>query len=459
MSRFGIGGGGGGTRSGGDGPTKPPHGGVVDIAEARALLQREELEKVAQVMQREGHPPDAIHNALHNKNIQFSTPASDDALAELVAKYAAGYVPRLAKVDMAGFMATIYPAPRFVVDLLIPRNEVTLGGGHGGSGKSILFLAMAAHVACGKEWAEFKVEKSRVVFVTLEDSAEHVMHRLQKIICEYLFTPDEVAEIERNLIVIDGTSSPELMIEFNEFGTRRLLPTQMMREVEAAVEGAGLIIIDNASDAFGGNENVRRDVSTFIRHLAGIARANDAGLVILAHIDKAAARGSANGNSYSGSTQWHNAARSRLAMVDVDGQLQLHHEKFNRSRQADPVYLTWTANGVLIPGRSATAAANREELAKTDRDAVLRAMFAAQQLGRAIPSAMRGPTTAFSALEPLPEMETFWNKNGKRRFNTAVLSLQADKMLAQNEEWNDQRNRRAHLELTALGLAAARRLS
>lgn len=456
MSRFGIGSG-GGTRGGSEGPPKTPtQGGVVDLAAARALLQEEQLAKVAQTMQREGHPPDAIRNALHSHNHQLSAPVSDDALDALLAKYAAGYLPRLAKATMEGFMATVYPPPRFVVDQLIPRNEVTLGGGHGGSGKSILFLAIAAHVAAGIGWDRFDVEKCPVVFVTLEDQIDHVMYRLQKIIREYML---DASAIERNLIIIDGTAAPELVTEYNEFGTRRLVPTQMMREVEAAVAGAGLIIIDNASDAFGGNENARRDVRAFIRHLAEIGRQNDAAVVLLAHIDKVAAREGGSGNNYSGSTAWHNSTRSRLALVEVEGQLQLHHEKHNRSRQAEPVYLTWTDNGVLIPGRSAAAAATRDEEAKSDRDAVLRAMLAAQARGRQVPAAMRGPATAFSALEPLPEMEPFWTgKNGKRRFNTALLSLQADKLLAERKEWNEQKNLRAHLELTALGGAAARRI-
>ncbi len=449
MSKFGIG------ISSGQKPLANGKG-FVDPNAARALRQEEKLSTLAQSMRRDGHPPDAISNALDDQNKQFPSPLSEDALAELVEGFTAGYVSRLTKMPMDGFMEAVYPAPRFVVDQLIPRNEVTLAGGHGGSGKSILFLALAAHVASGRSWDRFDVEQCPVVFVSLEDQGNHVMHRLQKIIKTYLLDHTKVASA---LQVVDGTDFPELMVEVSEYGTHNLMPTQMMREIERAVAGAGLVIIDNASDAFGGNENERRAVRTFVRHLAILARANDAAVVLLAHIDKAAAREGGNGNNYSGSTAWHNSTRSRLALVEVEGQLQLHHEKHNRSQRAEPISLMWTDDGVLVPGQSATAASMREEEAKSDANAVLRAMYAAQVRGIQVPAGTRGPSTAWSAVEALTEMEKFWGKNGKRRFNTALLTLQTDNLLARREEWNEQKNLRAHLELTAMGEAAARRIA
>jgi RecA-family ATPase len=359
---------------------------------------------------------------------------------------------------MDGFMEAAYAPPRFILDQLIPRNEVTLGGGHGGSGKSILFLAIAAHVACGKGWDRFDVEQCPVVFISLEDHADHVMYRLQKIIKTYLLDPAAVA---RNLQVFDGTAAPELMIEVNEFGTRHLMPTQMMQEVEAAVAGAaaGLVILDNASDAYGGNENERRSVRTFIRHLAGIARQNDAALVLLAHLDKEAARNGGRGNNYSGSTAWHNSTRSRLALLEVDGQFQLHHEKHNRSQRADPVLLMWTEDGVLMPGKSGTAAAARERQAASDADAALLAMRAAQSLDIRVPAVEAGPATSWSTISHVPEMATFRGKEGKRRFHSALLVLFADGLLIRQDFKTDQRKKRVAWELTAKGEAAASRIA
>lgn len=426
--------------------------GTVDRSALLALLHEENFTKLAQAMQIKGHSPDEIMGALWDENSRQPSPLDEERLDAIVARciedYRKGYAPRLIQVPMSGFMRKEYPAPRFIVDNLIPRNEVTLAGGHGGSGKSMLFLALAAHVASGKSWADFEVEQCRVVFVSLEDQGDHVMYRLQKIISEYLL---DIAQVEANLQVIDGTSHPELMIEVNEYGTHTLQPTQTMQEIERTVAGAGLIIIDNASDAYGGNENERRGVRRFIHHLAGIARANNAAVVVLAHIDKAAARHGGNGNSYSGSTAWHNSTRSRLALLEVDGQLQLHHEKFNRSRQAEPVPLMWTDDGVVVPGKSASAAAARAKRAQADNDAALQVMRAAQSLDLRVPAAASGPVTSWSVVSHLPAMDAFQGKDGKRRFHSALHALSTDGLLIRQDYRTDQRKTRTAWELTAKG--------
>ncbi len=123
------------------------------------------------------------------------------------------------------------------------------------------------------------------------------------------------------------------------------------------MEGADAILIDNASDTFGGNENGRAEVKKFVRLLAQeIARKNDAGLMLLAHVDKASAKFGAKGNSYSGSTAWHNSARSRLALLDENGALELRHEKANFSACASPVTLTRNPDGVLMPANAGAVA-------------------------------------------------------------------------------------------------------
>lgn len=433
--------------------------GPIDLAAAQELLHEEALSMRAQTMQREGRSPEEIMGAIWDENSRHPSPLEEEKLDALIARctedYRKEYVARLIKVPMMGFMKSAYPPPRFIVQHLIPRNEVTLGGGHGGSGKSILFLALAAHVACGQGWGDFHVEKCRVLFVSLEDQADHVMHRLQKVISNYLLDP---AEVETNLQIVDGTRDPELMIECNEYGTHRLLPTQTLQEIETVAAGVGLIIIDNASDAFGGNENARREVRAFIRKLGQIARVNDAGVVLLAHIDKAAARHGGNGNSYSGSTAWHNSTRSRLALLEVNGQLQLHHEKHNRSRKSEPVPLMWTEDGVLVPGNASSAAAARAQQAREDSDAALDAMRAARSHGIRVPSSASGSSTSWHALEHLQEMRAFAGKEGKRRFHSALLALCADGYLIREPFRTEQRKTREAWELTMKGETMTKRI-
>jgi RecA-family ATPase len=181
----------------------------------------------------------------------------------------------------------------------------------------------------------------------LEDEAATVRYRLRRIIEVYSLPPEHVIDA---LTVFDGSGCDAAMAtETMQEGVRRLEPTVGMDRVAAAVKGAGLIVVDNASDAYAGNENERRQVRAFIRLLTGIARENDAGMLLLAHIDKSAAKYGANGNSYSGSTAWHNSVRSRLALLSEDGRITLTHEKAQFSQSADSVPMAFTDHGVLVP--------------------------------------------------------------------------------------------------------------
>lgn len=63
-----------------------------------------------------------------------------------------------------------------------------------------------------------------------------------------------------------------------------------MEVLRVLCEGYGLIVFDNASDAFAGNENDRTQVRAFIRMLNKVAVEEDCAVLLLAHIDKAGAK-------------------------------------------------------------------------------------------------------------------------------------------------------------------------
>src|SRR5690606_6765955 len=127
---------------------------------------------------------------------------------------------------------------------------------------------------------------------------------------------------------------------------------------------------------------------------------NDAGLILLAHVDKLAARNGSSGNSYSGSTAWHNSARSRLALVDLDGTIECRQEKANFGKPADPIRLHWNEHGVLMPAGSAGAFAQ----ARDDAEAVLGALRAAWAAGVDVGAARQGPATTQSLLATFDEL-------------------------------------------------------
>ncbi len=292
-------------------------------------------------------------------------------------------------VSLAGLATAELLAHRFPVQALLPAGAVTHLASHGGEGKSTLALTLAAHLATGQLWAGLACEKSRVVFVSLEDPADVVRARLRRI-CEAYDLP--VDGVVGNLVVLDGTEAGPLAVEINDRGTRRLEFTKAMRQLEQ--HPADVMIVDNASDAFDGNENERRMVRAFVTKLGSLARGTGGAVLLLAHVAKDSAKRGGT-ESYSGSTGWHNSARSRMALVREGGLVRLEHLKSNFGRCIEPIYLSRTAEGILMP--SAAPAAAWEAAAGLDDD-VLAAIVDAAGQGAPIRASSGGPDNGVAAL-------------------------------------------------------------
>lgn len=323
--------------------------------------------------------------------------------------------------------------PQFVIAPIIPRRVATLLGGHGGLGKSMLGLILCAHVACGRSWASFEVRRGKAVFISLEDAGDLVRFRLRCIIDRYQLPEEEVV---KNLRVFDGTEmEAALMAEASNSGVVRLVDTPALAQVSAAIRGADLAVIDNASDAYGGGENIRTQVRAFMRRLADMAKTNDGGLVLLAHIDKAAARYGAQGNNYSGSTAWHNSARSRLALVEENGGIELRHEKANLSHRIEPLVLTRDEDGVLVPLGEDGARVDADEIvAAADANFVYDVLMLAIRDEITVPVACSGPVTGWHALRNLPELgKQYRTPEGKRRVLSALTRLSREGRIVKKE--------------------------
>ena len=246
----------------------------------------------------------------------------------------------LKTVRIDDVLTQIPPAPSFVWDCYLPRKEVTLFSGHGGVGKSWIALMLAVSGALGRPLFGREVQRSKTIFVSLEDDSDVVRYRLS-VIC--LKWGASTSSLDGWLWVVDGTQSPELYLS-NTRNQGELTATYQQLSQKAKEFDAGLVIVDNASDAYGGDEIQRKTVREFIRSLAKIAKSTNGAFVLLAHVDKDTARGKFNNaEGYSGSTAWHNSARSRLLLErNEDGTLTFKHQKGNHSNGLqEPILLEW----------------------------------------------------------------------------------------------------------------------
>ncbi len=240
------------------------------------------------------------------------------------------------------------PPPAFVWEGLIPAGHVTLLAAHGGSGKSLVALMLAVAVALGLPLFGIPTRRGIVAFFSGEDGAGLLRYRL-RLVCRCMGV--SVDDLAGRLFILDATNDdPTLFAEVAAGGRREGVTTgtfSSLREFIAEKE-VSLLVVDNASDAFDASEIDRARVRGFMRALARIARERDAGVLLLAHVDKGTSRGERAGSEgYSGSTAWNNSARSRLFMSrDKDGALLLEHQKHNLGRLHEPLRLLWPEGGI-----------------------------------------------------------------------------------------------------------------
>jgi KaiC/GvpD/RAD55 family RecA-like ATPase len=308
--------------------------------------------------------------------------------------------PHIRIIPTDDLFTTRPPPPAWAIDGLVPRGFVTVLGAHGGVGKSMLGLNWLMHAAAGREWAGRFVPVQRVAYVSFEDGPELVRARVRRIIEAFDLPADALA----NALFLDATDAPPLMVEGSIERVTVAIETESfteLRELAHWCEG-GCILIDNASDCFAGNENSRSQVRDFMRALGKLARDYGIAVVLLLHIAKMEARnGAKGGESYSGSTAWHNSARSRLALLKEDGRIELRHEKCNVAKCAEPIPLRWSDAGLLMPVQAGSPA----ETAEIDRDAerVVAAMRSAMLKGVHVGTGTSGTGCATAVLRTFPE--------------------------------------------------------
>jgi len=301
-----------------------------------------------------------------------------------------------------------------IIERLVPEGEVTLLAGHGGAGKSFLALLLAVLVALGRDLAGLRVQRRRVVFFSAEDDRDELLRRLQRL-CTVLQV--DRRELDGWLILLDVTELDPTLMDAQQRGAMN--PTGMLRKLALFVEerDPGLVIVDNASDAFGGEENERRHVRAFLRGLRQQLGRRRRAVLLLSHVNKlTAGGGSRNTEAYSGSTAWHNSVRSRL-VLESEGSAPrvLKHQKANRGPLADEITFDWE-DGALVPaGEGANPAAGMLKQIKARADAerermeaewVIAAVERLGAEGRPPNAASNGPASTSSILRGLDGFPT-----------------------------------------------------
>ena len=215
----------------------------------------------------------------------------------------------------------------WLIEGWMPRGRIMMLAGKGGVGKSRLALQLAAAMAGGNpEWLhnnhmklnipapatyeerEPEDRKPRVAIATWEMSSKDIDRRLTKIEGgEYATDADLLKRFGERLHILDFAERGPLWAPSREHGHTStmgaLTPSGKLLRRHCETYGVELLILDPLAAAFGCNENDRALVRPFMASWDGWGRRVGCTVMIISHPPK-------NEAEYSGSTDWHNAARA-----------------------------------------------------------------------------------------------------------------------------------------------------
>jgi AAA domain/Primase C terminal 2 (PriCT-2) len=258
-----------------------------------------------------------------------------------------GLAARLVDLDD---VCNVLPEHPHIVERIFPRGEVALLAGHGGSGKSFVALAIGIHVCLGIPVGELKTNRGGVLFFSAEDGKDELLRRTAAICLQI---GRQIEDLKGLLHLLDASEMDACLYGSATQKRGRMTPLADELAVVADRCQATFIVVDNASDTYDAEENVRADVRSFIRGLRQKLAIPNRAVLLLAHVNKLSAEHAGGRNytqDYSGSTAWHNSSRSRLSLEEVRGSLSLVHKKANRGPLAGPIGVSWVGGVPLIAG-------------------------------------------------------------------------------------------------------------
>lgn len=203
------------------------------------------------------------------------------------------------------------PARQWLVPDMIPARTVTLLGGDGGTGKSLLALQLAVAAVAGLRWIGLPVTTGPALFLSAEDE-EDELHRRLADVAEGMGI--DLARL-RDLRVLSLAGKDALLATVAP-KDNKLKRTDLLGQIEKVLHRhrPALLVLDTLADLYGGNENDRAQVRQFVGILRGIAMRHNCAVVLLAHPSLS---GLSSGSGTSGSTAWNASVRSRLYLERV----------------------------------------------------------------------------------------------------------------------------------------------
>ena len=187
----------------------------------------------------------------------------------------------------------------FVKDWLGDGPSLFAAGG--GVGKTLLAQQAATAGALGRSFVSDIPRPFRSLIWACEDDADELWRRQEAVSRQFEIELDAPGD---NLIIQSrrGVDSTLMTVAHGE-----LKRTPAFAELRDQVNDLGVEVLwlDNVAHLFGGDENVRGQVTGFINAMAGLVTGRPFAVVLLAHTSRG------HGSEFAGSAAWENAVRMR----------------------------------------------------------------------------------------------------------------------------------------------------
>lgn len=301
-------------------------------------------------------------------HIDMRRAASARRFFEIVPAPPSPLIGGLSIVQASSFDGLPVPRQNWLVKDMIPACNVTMLGGDGATGKSLIAVQLGAAVATGASWFGYEVERGRALFFTAEDEMDELQRRLIDI-CR---PPAPFTLAELNDLHLVSYHGMEAILAAPQGKEGLLGQTPLFTKIRAALAELrpSLLFLDTQADLFGGDENKRIHARQFIGMLQGLSKEFNVTVILLSHPSLS---GMNSGSGMSGNTAWNNSVRSRLYLsrrfekdgVEPDPDLRvLITKKANRSRNGIKMLLRYSGGRFLREGvEDDTPAADKQQMA------------------------------------------------------------------------------------------------
>jgi RecA-family ATPase len=248
------------------------------------------------------------------------------------------------------------PEQYWTVQDRIPARQVCLLSGHGAVGKSTIALQLCAAHALGRDWLTCLPEPGPSFFLDAEDDISVVHRRLHFILKYYGVDYSDAWNGGLHLLPLAGKNPLLATVD----RTGKLTPTKLFDWLlaEARRIKPKQIVIASVANIWTGCENDRGQVTQLIDLFTNLAIEADGSVIPISH---PSLQGLSTDTGISGSTQWHNAVRSRMYLKSAkeaddeeeNGLRKLEFKKNQYGPTNGTITLEWKS-GLFLPLASAS---------------------------------------------------------------------------------------------------------